>query len=383
MSNLKFSILIPTKNGINLLSHTITSIINQTYDNWEIIISDNCSEENIGDYIETIDLKGKIIYYRQNEPVSVTENWNTANNLATGDYIIMLGDDDALLPTSLSILEYEIKRFDYPDAVIYPAYLYLSPNVDPKNMNGSVEITQEIINCKHTSHIDSDVRMGLVKKCFEFDYKFGFNMQYYCYSNKIVKKIEKYGNFYEPPYPDYYTSCMIMLLSETIIQIPKKLSIIGVTPKSYGYYFRNNIEKEGLKYHNESNYRENSPISVRDKLCSVCEMYTAALATFALIPERLPNHNLQINIDNYYKIVLMTIIENKGIKEAMNIFLNEICPNINLRSKLKLLLIMPLKYTKTTLITHYKSRRKTITNNNNRSYSNIEQVITAIINGEI
>jgi glycosyltransferase involved in cell wall biosynthesis len=42
---MKFSVLLPTRNRLNLLSYAIETVIRQDYSDWEIIISDNCSEE--------------------------------------------------------------------------------------------------------------------------------------------------------------------------------------------------------------------------------------------------------------------------------------------------------------------------------------------------
>lgn len=42
---IKFSVLIPTRDRLDLLKEAIDSVRNQSYHNWELIVSDNCSED--------------------------------------------------------------------------------------------------------------------------------------------------------------------------------------------------------------------------------------------------------------------------------------------------------------------------------------------------
>ena len=51
-NNPKISVLIPVYNGEKYLANTINSVINQTYDNWELIILDDESTDNSKKIIE-------------------------------------------------------------------------------------------------------------------------------------------------------------------------------------------------------------------------------------------------------------------------------------------------------------------------------------------
>src|SRR5262245_49251937 len=97
MSRPSFSILLPTRNRLELLKHVIASILAQNDGSLEIIVSDNASSENYIDYVRTI-TSIPVRYIRGDAPISVSDNWNRALKAATGDYIVMLGDDDALTP---------------------------------------------------------------------------------------------------------------------------------------------------------------------------------------------------------------------------------------------------------------------------------------------
>ena len=280
--NILFSILIPTRNRLNLLKRAVNSVIQQNYKRWELIISDNCSDENIQAFIEEID-DNRIRYKRQDRVVSVTDNWNDANDMAHGEYIIMLGDDDALVPDALERLINVITKYNSLDLIAYAAYIYVQPKVDPQCPQGRLYMAQPFKNEEDKNYLSMEYRQQLVSNCCQFNERFGHNMQYYCYSRVLRDAVCKYGRFYEAPYPDYYTSCMMLLCANTAILISEVITIIGVTPKSYGYFYVNNIDKEGMKFHEESDYRDKAPSCIRGMLCSVDEMDTAAAATYALL----------------------------------------------------------------------------------------------------
>ena len=325
MNDVKFSILLPTKDRLELLKCAVKSVLMQKYTNWEIVISDNCSDANVEAWIGSLQ-EPRIKYYRQQIPLSVTENWNMANQYADGDYKIMLGDDDALLPDALQLLYKKILKYDYPEVIVFPAFLYLQPKVDPICINGDVFRTWPIPEHEERL-VDRVERQELVRASCQFECVFGYNMQYYCYSNTIERRIEGFGEMYEPPYPDYYTASMMLYLADSVLYIQDDIMVIGVTPKSYGYYYRNNIEKEGMKFHKESDYREYVPAFAKGKLCSVDEMHTAAMATFALLDERI--EGLNVNFYNYYKTVITNEAKYCDEDELVHLIETEIMPNLS------------------------------------------------------
>jgi len=95
------SVLIPTYNRRNTLIEAIKSVLNQTYQDFEIIIIDDGSQEPVRKIIDNInDTRIKYIY-QENSGVSVARN--TGLNFASGDFISFLDDDDRFLPRKLEI----------------------------------------------------------------------------------------------------------------------------------------------------------------------------------------------------------------------------------------------------------------------------------------
>lgn len=117
----KFSILIPAYKS-NFLEECIDSILCQTYDNYEIIIVDDASPEDLYSIVKQYN-DARVFYYR-NEigfgAYNVVGNWNECLKYASGDYVICIGDDDRLLPCCLE--EYVKLIEKYPDITVYHAW---------------------------------------------------------------------------------------------------------------------------------------------------------------------------------------------------------------------------------------------------------------------
>lgn len=96
------SIITPTWNCANFINSTIESILAQTYANWELIISDDCSTDNtyeiIKPYLEA-DSRIKYICNESNSGAAITRN--NAIKVAQGRWIAFLDSDDLWLPNKL------------------------------------------------------------------------------------------------------------------------------------------------------------------------------------------------------------------------------------------------------------------------------------------
>ena len=69
--NIKLSIIIPTRERSDTLFFTIKTIIEQDYDNYELIISDNASQDNTYEIVKNF--KDKHIIYRLITVYKLTE----------------------------------------------------------------------------------------------------------------------------------------------------------------------------------------------------------------------------------------------------------------------------------------------------------------------
>ena len=89
------SVIIPTFNRKAMLVQSIESVISQTYNNVEIIIIDDCSNDGTEEAVKTkFSNKVNIKYFKNNKKRDAGFNRNFGYNNAEGEYIIFLDDDD-------------------------------------------------------------------------------------------------------------------------------------------------------------------------------------------------------------------------------------------------------------------------------------------------
>lgn len=103
MKDLKISICIPHYNRAQYLIKVLESIQFQDYTNLEVIISDDCSKDDshlvIPAYIKKVSNTGNTIninYIRQSKNLGYDGNLRASLAGGTGDYLFILGNDDAL-----------------------------------------------------------------------------------------------------------------------------------------------------------------------------------------------------------------------------------------------------------------------------------------------
>jgi glycosyltransferase involved in cell wall biosynthesis len=107
------SICIPVRNGAKFIDQAVTSILGQSYQDFEVVIIDNCSIDNTVKIInEIIDRTNKIKFYKNDHNIGLIENFNACLKRASGKYIKFLCADDILLPNCLEEMVSAIEAND-------------------------------------------------------------------------------------------------------------------------------------------------------------------------------------------------------------------------------------------------------------------------------
>lgn len=116
----KVSVVVPAFNRAGLIEETIASVIHQTYDNWELIVVDDGSEDGTVEVVRNIASNNTCIKMLQR--VDGIKGANRCRNLgldaSTGEYIIFLDSDDVLLPDALEQRVKEILTDEGVDFVV-------------------------------------------------------------------------------------------------------------------------------------------------------------------------------------------------------------------------------------------------------------------------
>lgn len=96
------SIITPNYNGRAVISHTIESVLTQTYQNWELLIQDDGSSDDSFDFVERYAKLDSRIKWECNEHnMGAAMTRNNAIRRSKGSYLAFLDNDDLWLPTKL------------------------------------------------------------------------------------------------------------------------------------------------------------------------------------------------------------------------------------------------------------------------------------------
>ena len=280
---MKFSVLLPTRNRVELLRYAVESVRRQNYADWEIVVSDNDSADETESYVRSL-ADPRIRYMRSPQFVPVTDNWNKALAASKGDYAVMLGDDDSLLPGYFSRLARLIEQFADPELVYVQAVQYAYPGVIPGNPNAFVQTGYcEFLEGRREPFLLSrEQARAAVDKSMGMRLAFSYNMQHSLVSRRAIERLASHGPFFQSPYPDYYATNVLLLTSASILVVPEPLVAIGISPKSFGHYYFNGREAEGTAFLN--NMGEASiPDTVRAVLLPGNALITCWYAAMACI----------------------------------------------------------------------------------------------------
>lgn len=86
------SIVIPTLNRQEVLGRALNSVLNQTFEQWELIVVDGGSTDNTVDFVRTNYQRMRLIELEENRGAAAARNAGVS--VATGKYIAFLDSDD-------------------------------------------------------------------------------------------------------------------------------------------------------------------------------------------------------------------------------------------------------------------------------------------------
>ncbi len=105
---IRFSIFIPVWNGSRWIGRAIQSVVDQTYSEWELIVGDNASDDDVRDVVATFGDE-RIRYHRWCQHTPIFENYNRTMLLCGYEWMQLLCCDDRLLPTCLERMAARIR----------------------------------------------------------------------------------------------------------------------------------------------------------------------------------------------------------------------------------------------------------------------------------
>lgn len=182
----KISVIMPVYNAESRVGIAIESILNQTYNNFELILVNDGSSDRSGEICKNYAKKDKRIKLINQNNLGVSAARNRGIEESTGEYINFIDADDTIVPKALELLIETIKDNNY-DMIIYGMsfdyynrgeYSYSLHKVIDKNIIDCSEMIQDIFFDLYDSNYLSSSCNKLIKKSMilENSIRFDTNM---------------------------------------------------------------------------------------------------------------------------------------------------------------------------------------------------------------
>jgi glycosyltransferase involved in cell wall biosynthesis len=222
-------------------------VLEQSEPDLELIVADNANTDETPEILAEFAGDRRLRVVRHAAVQSVTDNWMSTLESSRGDYLVMIGDDDCLLPTYFERVSELLARHDNPDCLVYNGYSYVFPGAVAGNPDSYFaaphfrfdgELTEGALTPKY--------RRTLLEDMFRFLVRYPLNMQLTMFSRKAKSLIPR--PFFRPPFPDHFAINSLLLKANVVVYAPDKLVVIGVSPKSFGHFVYGGDHDHGMTY---------------------------------------------------------------------------------------------------------------------------------------
>lgn len=231
MANPFITVLIPTRERCETLTAAIKTCVDQDYDDYQIIVADNCSNDQTPEVVTSFSDQ-RIRYLRAPHRLSMSANFDYALAQARPGYVVSLGDDDGLMPGAIQTVAGVIKKTG-AKAVTSSAVLYHWPSFPQESMRNLLVIRDDREGYRHI-----DPKREVRRRLAGYDpnlYVWGLPTIYRGFiSTEIIQKAIKGNRYFHSVTPDAYSAFVNSLFLDDVLYIKKPLTIEGVSGRSNG-----------------------------------------------------------------------------------------------------------------------------------------------------
>lgn len=237
------SIAIATRNRIPYAISAIQSILEISDPRLELVVQDNSDSCELGAYVHQNIRDNRFRYRYTPPPFSLIDNFNAAVELATGEYVCMIGDDDGVNPEIIEAASWAKKEdLDSLAIRISVNYLWYGTDVPPTLFT---KITGGYLGIRDFRGTVIDVDLEKEMRKFVRNgglYYLEFNLPK-LYHGLVHRRClnavyEKTGAYFRGLSPDIFASLSIACVAKRVVVTDYPLTIPGACPGSGSTYSR-------------------------------------------------------------------------------------------------------------------------------------------------
>jgi glycosyltransferase involved in cell wall biosynthesis len=237
----KFTVVIPTRERCDTLRAALRTCVTQDYDNLEILVSDNCSQDSTCEVVNSFH-DPRVHYINTGRRLGMSQNWEFALSHVDEGYVTYLGDDDGLLPGALAevsdlIIHHDCKAISWNSAGY--GWPHCS-NPDSRNLL-SISLGTSLIKCNAATALQEVMSFRLSYEKLPWLYK-GFVL------HDVIQGIKRQsGRFFNSMIPDLYSGVALASVLESYHYSEKPYALNGASHHSIGTSTFSHVEKQAEK----------------------------------------------------------------------------------------------------------------------------------------
>jgi glycosyltransferase involved in cell wall biosynthesis len=225
LNPIKVSVVIPTRERAETLEYTIKTALNQTLQAYEVIVSDNFSQDHTKQVFDSFN-DARLKYVNTMQRLSMTDNFNFGVSHATGDYIIIIGDDDGIMPNAIDKF---CKVIDtHPsDLYTWPRHGYVWPSNNKGAQLERIAEVSEPVEINIRKQLGQMLQKGLLlNSAMPNTYHSATHRRVY---DEIKKET---GKYHQTTNPDEFMLFTLPAYREYAVNVGEALTANGHSPKS-------------------------------------------------------------------------------------------------------------------------------------------------------
>ena len=246
----RFSIIVPAYNVEKYIEEAIKSVLAQEFEDYELILIDDCSTDNTKNILEKYKSKTTKVYSTTKNTGTAAGPRNVGLKHARGEYIIFLDGDDKLYNSKvLGKIDKLIAEETYD--VVYLGYQDIG-NADKLRVSNNANSTKEArIICDITFSVSSRCwnREFIEKNNMRFKESMYYEDELFCMKANILVEKTTYGDF---PIFKYRRNRKGSVMSTPTIKkcsdwyrmLAELVDLISITPQEYRKYLLSFIKNE-------------------------------------------------------------------------------------------------------------------------------------------
>jgi len=186
-----FSILMANYNNAKYIGEAIKSVLRQTYNNWELIIVDDCSKDNSEKIIKSYLSDFRIKFYKNKNNLGYIKTLKILMEKAGAEIVGILDSDDALYPQTIEEVLNVYNKF--PEVgFVYTQFEYCDENLEPIKRGCS-----RGLNCAESEILKYRVGAFRSYKKSAYNQTTGYDENiFYAEDRDIILKLEEVTKFY-------------------------------------------------------------------------------------------------------------------------------------------------------------------------------------------